>query len=253
MEKNFQRLLPLSYRGKDLRKEPARVLKYVRSIASVDRSFFKTLPGCLRNRIACLNFCRETNPFKEVHFAMANLPKLWSSPLREIDRMRRDFDELFDRFLGGAWPSRSIAETLTPSVESYEEEGNLVIRADLPGIDPKDVEVTATGNTLTLRAKRESSSEQEGRNFMHREVSYGSFERTLPLPEGVSTDQIKANYRNGVLELTVPMPKQAGVRKVPISIEGGATAGAKSAGASKTAKGAEESNGGAKEAEKSAQ
>jgi HSP20 family protein len=144
---------------------------------------------------------------------MANEPQAWS-PFRELDRFRRDFDDLFDRFLGGR-PSRQPPGS-GPALESYVDGGKLVVRADLPGIDPKDVEITATGDQLTIRGKREQQLEEKGRDFIHREVAYGSFERVVKLPGGVNPDQIKASYSNGVLELTVPLPEQSLTRKVPI-------------------------------------
>jgi HSP20 family protein len=150
---------------------------------------------------------------------MANEVQMWS-PFQELDRFRRDFDELFDRFLGGRGNLPSRAAAVFPAVESFVHEGKLVIHVDLPGIDPKDVEVTVSGNTLTLSGKREHKREEKNRNYLHREVTYGSFERTVELPEGCNASEIKASYRNGVLELTVPMPKGAMARKVPIQIEG---------------------------------
>ena len=148
---------------------------------------------------------------------MANEVQPWS-PFRELDRFRRDFDDLFDRFLGGRLSREPRA--MAPSVESYVDNGKLVVRADLPGIDPKDVEITAAGDQLTIRGKRERRDEQKSGDFIHREVSYGSFERTIKLPEGIKPDDIKAAYSNGVLELTAPLPEQARARKVPIQVEG---------------------------------
>jgi HSP20 family protein len=149
---------------------------------------------------------------------MAKEPQAWS-PFRELDRFRRDFDDLFDRFLGGRL-SRPASGS-GPAIESYVDSGKLIVRADLPGIDPKDVEITATGDQLTIRGKREQQHEEKGRDFIHREVAYGGFERVVKLPGGVNPDEIQASYNNGVLELTVPLPEQSRMRKVPIqSAEG---------------------------------
>jgi HSP20 family protein len=153
---------------------------------------------------------------------MANEPQAWS-PFRELDRFRRDFDDLFDRFLGGRLSRSSAANG--PALESYVDSGKLVVRADLPGVNPKDVEITATGDQLTIRGKREQHHEEKGRDFIHREVAYGSFERVLKLPGGVNPDQIKASYNNGVLELTVPLPEQSQMRRVPIQSTGPEGAG----------------------------
>lgn len=149
---------------------------------------------------------------------MANQPQVWS-PLKELDRFRRDFDDLFDRFLGGRTGPLLTRAGDYPALESFIDNGKLVVRADLPGVDPKDVEITVAGGTLTIRATREQQREDKTRNYIHREVSYGSIERSLQLPEGVNPDEIKASYRNGVLELTAPVPKEVSARKVPIEIE----------------------------------
>ena len=149
---------------------------------------------------------------------MANALRLWS-PLHEMERFRRDFDDLFDRFLSGGHVSSLF--TSGPFVESYFEGDNLIVRADLPGVDPKDVEVTVNGDVLTLRGTRSERAEDKGRGYLHREVSYGSFERAVTLPKGVKSDQIKAAFKNGVLELTIPATPELVGRKIPISIEDG--------------------------------
>src|SRR5438132_11413347 len=141
---------------------------------------------------------------------MADQTQTWS-PFRELDRFKRDFDDLFDRFLGGRLSRQSSGRGL--ALESYVDNGKLIVRADLPGVDPKDVEITANDDQLTIRGKRERQSEEKGRDFIHREVIYGSFERVVKLPGGVNPDQIRAAYSNGVLELTVPLPEQSQTRK----------------------------------------
>jgi HSP20 family protein len=143
---------------------------------------------------------------------MARELRVWS-PTRELERFSRDFDELFTRFLGS-----SETTFAAPPIESFIEGGRLIVRADLPGVDPKDVDVTVTGNILRIKGSRHYEHEDKGRDFLRREVRYGSFERSLTLPTGVDADQIRASYRNGVLELTVPIPASVGARKVPVEI-----------------------------------
>lgn len=149
---------------------------------------------------------------------MAREPKTWT-PFHELDRFRRDFDDLFDRFLGCRGSHHETEANVMPALESYVEKGKLVIRIDLPGVDPKDVEIIAGGDHLTIRGRRERAQEEQGKDFFHREVCYGSFERTVRLPARVNSEDVKASYRNGVLELTVQVPEQAASRKVPIEVE----------------------------------
>jgi len=149
---------------------------------------------------------------------MARDSEKWS-PFRELDRVRHDFEELLERSLGSR-ASREQRGPFTPALESFIDSGKLTIRADLPGVDPKDVEVTVTGDQLTIRGTREHRVDEQSRSFIHREFSYGSFERTVRLPGGVKAEDVKASYSNGVLELTMPVPEQSKSRKVTIQVEG---------------------------------
>ena len=149
---------------------------------------------------------------------MASDPQKWS-PFRELDRVRHDFDELLDRFLGSRAAHEPHVPT-APALESYIDSGKLVICAELPGVEPKDVDITVTGDQLTIRGKREERIDEQSRSFIHREFSYGSFERTVRLPGGINAEDVKASYNNGVLELTMPVPEQSKSRKVTIQIEG---------------------------------
>lgn len=149
---------------------------------------------------------------------MANESQRWS-PFHELDQFKRDFDGLLDRFLGGRQRRAESDTGPVPAVESYTANGRLVVRADLPGIDPKDVEITAEGDQLTIRGKRERINEEERRDFYHREVRYGTFVRVVRLPEGVAPEAIKATFHNGVLELSVPLRAKPNARKVPVNVE----------------------------------
>ncbi|HVN64598.1 MAG TPA: Hsp20/alpha crystallin family protein, partial [Candidatus Binataceae bacterium] len=84
------------------------------------------------------------------------------------------------------------------------------------GVDPKDVEVTVLNNVLTLKGERKSDKEEKKTNYYRREISYGSFERQMTLPEGAMADKVKATVKHGVVEITIPLGKAAGARKVPV-------------------------------------
>jgi HSP20 family protein len=131
--------------------------------------------------------------------------QLWNA-FRGMENFSRDFDEVFDRFLGHRRRGEKEVQ-LEPAIESYIEGDKLVVRADLPGIDPKNVEITVTDDLLTIKGSREEKREERERNFVVKEVSYGSFERSITLPPGVKADDIKASSVDGVLELTAPAPK----------------------------------------------
>jgi HSP20 family protein len=145
-------------------------------------------------------------------------------PFESLSMLRRDMDDLFDRFFGD-WEReftpwfRSTGE-YSPPIESYVEGNTFIIKADLPGLDPKDVEVSVEGNQLTIKGERKATQEHKDSDYFHREVRYGSFRRTLALPEGVKADEVKASYHDGVLEVSMPAPSTMATRKVPIEIAG---------------------------------
>jgi len=138
-------------------------------------------------------------------------------PFRELERMMRRMESPFRGFLED-FPQLG-EETLLPAVESFVKEGNLVVRADVPGMDPRDIEVSILGNVLTIKGERKSEHEVKKEDYLRREVSYGSFERRMTLPEGTTADKVKAAFKNGVLEVTLPMAKEAVAKKVPVEAE----------------------------------
>jgi len=104
-------------------------------------------------------------------------------------------------------------------VEEVREDGALVIRAELPGVDPeKDVEIVVENGVLTLHGERREESEDKRRHRRRSEFRYGSFSRTIPLPVGATEEDVKATYENGILEVRVPVDGQkAEAKKVPIT------------------------------------
>lgn len=153
--------------------------------------------------------------------------KKWD-PLRELSTIQKDMDDFFRRVFGSLTPStlfrggREFRGEWYPSLECYMKEGQLLVHADIPGVDPKDVDISIAGNVLTIRGERKAEWEKKREGYMFHEASYGTFERSITLPEGVDTNQVKATYKNGVLELTMPAKAEALPKKVKIEIEGGA-------------------------------
>jgi HSP20 family protein len=134
------------------------------------------------------------------------------NPTQELSSWHRDIDELFGRFFER---NESSVGSWVPRVETYRKDNEYVVRLDLPGVDPNDVEVQAEGNLLSISGERKT----EAKNSDHQETYYGKFERTLTLPQGVEADKIVAHYQHGVLEIRVPLPAQLAGRKVPVQIE----------------------------------
>ena len=131
--------------------------------------------------------------------------------LRDFGDLHREIDSLFGSVFG-ARPTDSDADW-TPHVESYLKDDTLHVRADLPGVDPKAVEVSLEDDVLTIRGERKSQHEEAA----YREVRYGRFERRLRVPENTDPAQVTAAYTNGVLEIAVPITKPAS-RKVQVNV-----------------------------------
>jgi HSP20 family protein len=137
---------------------------------------------------------------------------------RDLSRWEQEMEDTFGRFLQG-WPwSRGAAETLgwAPAVDVVDRKEEVVLRADLPGMTDKDVEVTLQDGNLTICGERKEEKEEKDDNYYCCERSYGSFSRSLAVPAGVNTDKINATFKNGVLEVHLPKTKESTGKKIDV-------------------------------------
>ncbi len=141
----------------------------------------------------------------------AAVPDLGHRARDLADVLARSFRDVLVRAAGAAG--------YYPAVESFIQDDQLVIRADLPGLDPADVETSVRGNQLTIKAARRRNPDGKRRkaHHLHREIAYGTFRRELRLPEGVNEEGIAATYTNGVLEITMPI---SGEPRQHVPVEG---------------------------------
>jgi HSP20 family protein len=117
-----------------------------------------------------------------------------------------------------AWPFRRWMPEELIKVDELRENGTLVVRAELPGIDPdNDVELTVAGGMLHITAERREEEQTEDKGYLRRELRYGSFTRSLPLPDGVTESDVTASYKDGILEIRVPMPEPAPGTKIRVT------------------------------------
>ena len=143
------------------------------------------------------------------------------SPFEEMDRM---FDDFFSR----GWlhpfrfelPSyRKLAapfEGKTPTVDVIDRENEIVVKAELPGVDKKDIDISVTSNTVTIKGTTEKEEKEEKENYYHREISRGSYARTLSLPVDVDEDKARATIKDGLLELVLPKSEKAKKRTITV-------------------------------------
>ena len=142
-------------------------------------------------------------------------------PFRDLlglqERMNRLFDESY-RGNRGAADEWALGGSWAPAVDIYEQDGNIVMKAELPGVDPDVVDIRLENNTLTLRGERKLDSEVKEDTYHRVERSYGSFSRSFTLPTVVDQGNIKAEYRDGVLKLTLPKREEAKPRQIQINV-----------------------------------
>ena len=144
-------------------------------------------------------------------------------PRGDVGELFSRFDHMFDEWMR-LMPLRTVPFHRWTDmdglirVEEFHDDGTLVVRADLPGIDPgKDVELTVADGMLRIEAERREEEKKEDKGYLRQEVRYGSLARTLPLPEGVTESDIKASYKAGILEIRIPEPRQESAKKIPIA------------------------------------
>ncbi len=140
------------------------------------------------------------------------------SPFEEMDRL---FESFFPRGwlrpMRWEWPELGASfEVRTPRVDVIDREAEVVVRAEVPGVDKKDIEVSVTENTVTIQGSSRREEKEERDNYYRREIMRGAFSRTVALPAEVDSGKAKATFKDGVLELTVPKVEKAKRRSVPI-------------------------------------
>jgi len=130
--------------------------------------------------------------------------------------LQREIDRLFDDFTSGFPALGNGKAEMLPSMDVSETDKEIEITAELPGLEEKDVQINVADNLLTIRGEKKAEKEETDKNYRLIERSYGSFERTLQLPDGVNADAIKATMAKGVLKVTVPKSAPAQVKKIDV-------------------------------------
>lgn len=137
---------------------------------------------------------------------------------KEVNRLFDDFSRDFD-----VAPFRTAGERrlFSPSIDVKEDGKMITVKAELPGMEEKDVEVLLTDNTLTLQGEKKEEKEDKGEGYYHMERKYGSFHRVIPVPAGIDTNKVKATFKNGVLTVNIPKTEEekAKGKKISVSTE----------------------------------
>jgi len=146
--------------------------------------------------------------------------KEWD-PFGEMVDMRDRVGRLFDEYFGQFPVTReeALGRVWAPAVDIYEDKDNIIVKAELPGMKKEDLSIEVKDNVLTLSGERKHEEETKKENFHRIERSYGKFSRSFTLPDSVKVDKVKANYKDGVLEISLPKAEEAKTKAIPIRVE----------------------------------
>ena len=142
-------------------------------------------------------------------------------PTRDLVNIREEMNRLFDDFFSG-WSERRrglLEGEWAPTIDVAETENDVVVTAELPGIEQDKVDITITDDILTLKGEKQEEQEIKKENYHRIERSYGSFQRSVSLPAGVQSDKAKASYKDGILKITVPKAEEAKPKQIKINVE----------------------------------
>ena len=140
-------------------------------------------------------------------------------PFGELSTLRHDMDRLFERFFG-EWPRLEFPDgEWAPRLDMAETAGCITIKAELPGLETKDLDVSLFGDTLTIKGEKREEKEEKEEHYHLVERSHGAFSRMVKLPAPVAADKIKADFKHGVLTITLPKTEEAKKKMIPVNIE----------------------------------
>jgi HSP20 family protein len=137
----------------------------------------------------------------------------------ELDSLRKEMDSLWNRFFGERPFTRPFTEEWSPSVDISETEDKLLIKAELPGLEAKDVDVSISGDLLTIKGEKEKEKEEKDEHHYRAERYYGSFQRSFQLSTSVQADKVEATFDKGVLKVTLPKVEEAKKKQIEIKVK----------------------------------
>ena len=150
---------------------------------------------------------------------------------QELQKVLKDFKDFLDQSISTIQPAIRALRSLVPQIDVIQRPDAVIVRADLPGMNADDIDVSIEDGRLVISGERREERREEGEGFVRSEISYGTFYRTIPLPDGADENNIAAVFRNGVLEVTVPVSGRDTGRRVKVKADesaGGQSAGGRS-------------------------
>jgi HSP20 family protein len=141
------------------------------------------------------------------------------APFRDFERMRRDMDRFWDSFFERGVLRGEDGREWLPSLDVAETKNEIVVKAEVPGMEPKDIDISLSDGLLTIKGEKKQEREEKEENYHLVERSYGSFTRSIRLPNEVQRDKINASYKNGVLKVVLPKSEEAKKKEVKIKVQ----------------------------------
>jgi len=137
-------------------------------------------------------------------------------PFKEMMSLRNAMDRLFDESYirhPGRWPDEYVGNL---AMDMYQTDNEVVVKAMLPGVNPEEVDISITNDVLTIKGEHKEEQETKGENYLHREIQYGMFNRSMPIPVDVQSDKAEATFENGLLTLTLPKAEKVKPKQIKI-------------------------------------
>jgi len=141
------------------------------------------------------------------------------APFREFERMRREMDRFWDSFFEKRPAKAGEEGEFLPSIDLAEKDNELVVKCEVPGMDPKDINISLSDGVLTIRGEKKQEREEKEADYHLVERSYGSFSRSIQLPKQVQSEKISASYKNGILKITLPKSEEAKKKEIKIKVD----------------------------------
>lgn len=142
-------------------------------------------------------------------------------PFQEVETLRRQMDQMFDEMIG---VNRESQMTWKPAVELQDTEENVILRAEIPGVEGKDLDIRVTREAVAISGEHRYEKKAQERGYFRTEFRYGNFQRVIPLPVAVQNDQVQAEFKDGILTLTLPKVTEARRKVVKVNLADNTTA-----------------------------
>jgi HSP20 family protein len=138
------------------------------------------------------------------------------SAVAPVTHLQEEMNELFDRLFNADWLGQERPTGWWPAMDLAERGDAIIVKAEVPGLKAEDIEISVEGNVLTISGEKKEAQEEKGENYYHCERRYGTFRRSVNLSQAVQVDQIKAEYHEGILTVTMPKSEQAKSKRIEV-------------------------------------